>query len=220
MRERLAVAADAISGAESRAEIAEELARKSDLETAAMRERLAAAEDAIREAESRAGIAEDRAHKSDLETAAMRERLAAAEYAIREAESRAGIAEQLASEVPSIIERLAKAEEEASEALEKLADAERALDEETEKRRRAEEAIVAAAQDVVAMSEDAGRDREEDSYVYHSEDDANSRSLLATGDAPFVHRAAAKESFWADGGDGTGRNCLGAILAQVRGQLR
>ena len=43
--------------------------------------------------------------------------------------------------------------------------------------------------------------------------------LLGTGDAVLVEHTA-KDSYWGDGGDGSGRNRLGHILMEVREQLR
>jgi len=43
--------------------------------------------------------------------------------------------------------------------------------------------------------------------------------LLGTGDAQLVEHTA-KDSYWADGGDGSGRNRLGQILMSVREELR
>ena len=43
--------------------------------------------------------------------------------------------------------------------------------------------------------------------------------LLGTGDAVLVERAA-KDRYWGDGGDGTGRNRLGQLLMELRAQLR
>lgn len=42
--------------------------------------------------------------------------------------------------------------------------------------------------------------------------------LLATGDAVLVEHTA-NDSYWADGGDGSGRNMLGRILMQIREEL-
>jgi ribA/ribD-fused uncharacterized protein len=44
-------------------------------------------------------------------------------------------------------------------------------------------------------------------------------ALLATGDATLVEHTA-NDAYWADGGDGTGRNRLGEILMEVRELLR
>lgn len=42
--------------------------------------------------------------------------------------------------------------------------------------------------------------------------------LLSTGDAYLVEHTH-RDAFWADGGDGTGKNRLGYLLMQVRGEL-
>jgi ribA/ribD-fused uncharacterized protein len=43
--------------------------------------------------------------------------------------------------------------------------------------------------------------------------------LVATGDARIVEHTDA-DSFWGDGGDGSGQNMLGRILMDVRARLR
>jgi ribA/ribD-fused uncharacterized protein len=43
--------------------------------------------------------------------------------------------------------------------------------------------------------------------------------LVATGDARLVEHTA-KDSYWGDGGDGSGRNRLGELLMELRDQLR
>ena len=43
--------------------------------------------------------------------------------------------------------------------------------------------------------------------------------LLATGDAVLVEHTA-NDSYWGDGGDGSGKNRLGRLLMQVRDELR
>ena len=43
--------------------------------------------------------------------------------------------------------------------------------------------------------------------------------LLGTGDAELVEHTA-KDSYWADGGDGSGQNWLGRILMEVRASFR
>lgn len=43
--------------------------------------------------------------------------------------------------------------------------------------------------------------------------------LLATGDATIVEHTA-NDSYWGDGGDGSGKNMLGQVLMQVRQELR
>lgn len=43
--------------------------------------------------------------------------------------------------------------------------------------------------------------------------------LLATGDSSIIEHTE-NDSFWGDGGDGSGRNMLGRILMDVRARLR
>lgn len=43
--------------------------------------------------------------------------------------------------------------------------------------------------------------------------------LLATGDSSIIEHTE-NDSFWGDGGDGSGRNMLGRILMEVRARLR
>jgi hypothetical protein len=43
--------------------------------------------------------------------------------------------------------------------------------------------------------------------------------LLNTGEATLVEHTR-NDSYWADGGDGSGRNILGKLLMQVRQELR
>lgn len=45
------------------------------------------------------------------------------------------------------------------------------------------------------------------------------RMLLDTGDAELVEHTR-NDFYWADGGDGTGRNRLGVLLMQLRDELR
>ncbi|WP_437603223.1 NADAR family protein [Sorangium sp. So ce590] len=45
------------------------------------------------------------------------------------------------------------------------------------------------------------------------------RALLDTGDAELVEHTK-NDAYWADGGDGSGRNMLGKILMEIREQLR
>ena len=45
------------------------------------------------------------------------------------------------------------------------------------------------------------------------------RALLDTGDAELIEHTA-NDAYWADGGDGSGKNMLGKILMEVREQLR
>ena len=49
---------------------------------------------------------------------------------------------------------------------------------------------------------------------------ANLRAqLLGTGEAKIVEHTA-NDSYWGDGGDGTGKNMLGIILMEIRERLR
>lgn len=43
--------------------------------------------------------------------------------------------------------------------------------------------------------------------------------LLATGDAEIIEHTT-NDNYWADGGDGSGKNMLGRILMEVREELR
>lgn len=43
--------------------------------------------------------------------------------------------------------------------------------------------------------------------------------LLGTGDEELIEHTE-RDSYWADGGDGSGKNMLGKILMQVRAELR
>ena len=45
------------------------------------------------------------------------------------------------------------------------------------------------------------------------------RELLATGDANIIEHMR-NDAYWADGGDGTGKNKLGLLLMQVREELK
>lgn len=49
--------------------------------------------------------------------------------------------------------------------------------------------------------------------------DALKELLLGTGDAQLVEHTS-KDRYWADGGDGTGRNQLGVLLMKVRSELK
>jgi hypothetical protein len=52
-----------------------------------------------------------------------------------------------------------------------------------------------------------------------SQHDDLRQTLLDTGDEELVEHTT-NDSYWADGGDGRGRNMLGKILMEVRGKLR
>ncbi len=43
--------------------------------------------------------------------------------------------------------------------------------------------------------------------------------LLATGDAQIIEHTT-NDSYWADGGDGSGKNMLGVLLMRVRDEMR
>ena len=43
--------------------------------------------------------------------------------------------------------------------------------------------------------------------------------LLSTGDAELVEHTA-NDNYWADGGDGSGKNRLGQLLMELRSELR
>ncbi len=45
------------------------------------------------------------------------------------------------------------------------------------------------------------------------------RILLETGDAELVEHTA-NDSYWGDGGNGSGRNMLGKLLMELRGELK
>lgn len=45
------------------------------------------------------------------------------------------------------------------------------------------------------------------------------RMLTSTGDAELVEHTT-NDHYWADGGDGSGKNRLGALLMQLRAELR
>ncbi len=67
-----------------------------------------------------------------------------------------------------------------------------------------------------AVKDDIMREAVRAKFTQH----ADLRSLLlSTGDSPLVEHTT-KDSYWADGGDGSGRNRLGEILMEVRAELR
>ena len=45
------------------------------------------------------------------------------------------------------------------------------------------------------------------------------KGLLATGDAILIEHTQ-NDAYWADGGDGSGKNRLGLLLMQVREELK
>jgi N-glycosidase YbiA len=56
-------------------------------------------------------------------------------------------------------------------------------------------------------------------YAKFSQHDDLKTILLGTGDAVLVEHTE-RDSYWGDGGDGSGRNMLGRILMEVRDRLR
>lgn len=66
------------------------------------------------------------------------------------------------------------------------------------------------------VKEDVMRDALRAKFTQH---DALRTLLLSTGDAPIVEHTR-NDRYWADGGDGTGRNRLGELLVELREQLR
>ena len=52
-----------------------------------------------------------------------------------------------------------------------------------------------------------------------TQDDELKKTLLATGDSKLVEHTA-NDSYWGDGGDGTGKNMLGRILMETREKLK
>jgi ribA/ribD-fused uncharacterized protein len=67
-----------------------------------------------------------------------------------------------------------------------------------------------------AIKDDVMRDAVRAKFRQHPE---LRKVLLATDDATIVERTE-NDSYWGDGGDGSGRNVLGRILMEVREELR
>jgi ribA/ribD-fused uncharacterized protein len=67
-----------------------------------------------------------------------------------------------------------------------------------------------------AVKDDVMREAVRAKFTQHAE---LSALLLATGDADLVEHTA-RDSYWGDGGDGSGKNVLGRILMEVRDELR
>lgn len=67
-----------------------------------------------------------------------------------------------------------------------------------------------------AVKDGVMRDAVRAKFTQHSE---LAELLLATGDAALVEHTA-NDSYWADAGDGSGKNMLGRILMEVREELR
>jgi ribA/ribD-fused uncharacterized protein len=56
-------------------------------------------------------------------------------------------------------------------------------------------------------------------FAKFTQHDSLRELLLSTGDAPLVEHTD-KDSYWGDGGDGSGKNMLGKILVETRRRLR
>jgi len=56
-------------------------------------------------------------------------------------------------------------------------------------------------------------------YAKFTQHKALKETLLATGDALLIEHTV-NDSYWADGGDGSGKNMLGIILMEVRERIR
>jgi ribA/ribD-fused uncharacterized protein len=67
-----------------------------------------------------------------------------------------------------------------------------------------------------AVRNDIMRDAVRAKFTQHPE---LATLLLGTGDAVLIEHTA-KDSYWGDGGDGTGKNLLGQILMHLRDELR
>jgi hypothetical protein len=67
-----------------------------------------------------------------------------------------------------------------------------------------------------AVKDDVMREALRAKFTQH---DHLRRMLLGTGDAALAEHTAS-DRYWGDGGDGTGHNRLGALLMEVRAQLR
>jgi len=56
-------------------------------------------------------------------------------------------------------------------------------------------------------------------YAKFTQNEDCKKVLLSTGDAKLVEHTE-NDSYWADGGDGSGKNMLGIILMEVRERIR
>ena len=56
-------------------------------------------------------------------------------------------------------------------------------------------------------------------YAKFTQNEDCKKALLSTGDAKLVEHTE-NDSYWADGGDGSGKNMLGIILMEVRERIR
>jgi|ERR1019366_2446041 ribA/ribD-fused uncharacterized protein len=55
-------------------------------------------------------------------------------------------------------------------------------------------------------------------YAKFTQDEQIQKVLLSTGDEKLVEHSS-NDSYWADGGDGSGKNMLGIILMEVRDRI-
>lgn len=56
-------------------------------------------------------------------------------------------------------------------------------------------------------------------YAKFTQNEECKQILLSTGDAKLIEHTV-NDSYWADGGDGSGKNMLGIILMEVRERIR
>lgn len=56
-------------------------------------------------------------------------------------------------------------------------------------------------------------------YAKFTQNEECKKVLLSTGDAKLVEHTE-NDSYWADGGDGSGKNMLGIILMEIRERIR
>lgn len=66
-----------------------------------------------------------------------------------------------------------------------------------------------------SVKDDVMRDAVRAKFTQHVD---MKRLLLSTGDAELVEHTT-NDSYWADGGDGSGKNMLGKILMEIRSEL-
>ena len=59
----------------------------------------------------------------------------------------------------------------------------------------------------------------EDEISFNSQNPEIAKELLATGDAIIIEHTR-NDDYWADGGDGSGKNKLGLLLMQVREEFK
>lgn len=56
-------------------------------------------------------------------------------------------------------------------------------------------------------------------YAKFTQNEECKKELLSTGDAKLIEHTT-NDNYWADGGDGSGKNMLGIILMEVRERIR